>query len=125
MPLSLDGLDGSTPLRKKKAKNQRRIKRGEGWEDPAVTFHLRRLTPPPEETLRLSKRLLIRPRVAGEGSREQIGEKKIILGLLSWRFSLMSQFLTGWIKLAPERNIRVQENFTEVSAFKNIMYNIL
>lgn len=51
-----------------KAKKQRRIKRERArWEGPAVTFHLQCLTPPPEEILRLSKRLLIRPRVAGEG----------------------------------------------------------
>ena len=55
MPLSLDGLDGSTPP--KKPKKQRRMEKkeeGEGWEGPAVTFHLQCLTPPPEEILRLS-----------------------------------------------------------------------
>lgn len=60
-------MDWMDPLpRKKRQKTPGRIKRER--EGPAVTFHLRRLTPPPEETLRSSKRLLIRPRVAGEGA---------------------------------------------------------
>lgn len=51
----------------RKAKETEEDKERERWEGPAVTFHLQRLTPPPEEILRLSKRLLIRRRVAGEG----------------------------------------------------------
>lgn len=89
MPLSLDGLDGSTPPKRQKDTAEDKEGDRARWEGPAVTFHLQCLTPPPEEILRLSKRLLIRPRVAGEGLESTY---KIILGMLSWQFSLMSQF---------------------------------
>lgn len=90
MPLSLDGLDGSTPP-EKGGEDTERDK--EGWGGgPAVTFHLQRLTPPPEETLRLSKRLLIRRRVAGEGLESRYKKRESFWGMLPWRFTLMSQF---------------------------------
>lgn len=60
-------MDWMDPLPRKKGKDTEEDKEKARWEGPAVTFHLQRLTPPPEEILRLSKRLLIRPRVAGEG----------------------------------------------------------
>lgn len=59
------------------------------WEGPAVTFHVQCLTLPPGDILHLSKRVLI-THVTREGRGR--GFKNIILGMLSWRFSLMSQF---------------------------------
>lgn len=89
MPLSLDGLDGSTPL--KTAKTPRRIKRESARTLGGSRCHI-------SHTMSHSSArgypTLIKTGINNMwyegGAREKI--KKIILGMLSWRFSLMSQF---------------------------------
>lgn len=87
-----------------KPKKQRRIKKeGEGWEGPAVTFHLQCLTPSPEEILRLS--VINKAACCMKGTVKQI--KKIILGCshgsLVWclNFGVLDKAGTLWNK--PKR----------------------